>query len=151
MFVNGQAPAPADAALADHNARLIANGYEPIAVIGKAAVGKGGQRGIRFESGLPEAQFKRAADAFTPRATGIDDPALVIYTSGTTGKPKGALHSHRVLLGHLPGMQLAHDFFPAPGECYWTQSARVDTSSSMPSRAQLSLCRLNGWGSPNLA
>jgi acetyl-CoA synthetase len=61
-----------------------------------------------------------AADAFTPRETRVDDAALVIYTSGTTGKPKGALHAHRVLLGHLPGVQLAHDFFPAPGDCYWT-------------------------------
>jgi acetyl-CoA synthetase len=64
--------------------------------------------------------LERAADAFTPRATGINDPALVIYTSGTTGKPKGALHAHRVLLGHLPGVQLAHDFFPASGDSYWT-------------------------------
>jgi acetyl-CoA synthetase len=64
--------------------------------------------------------LERAADAFTPRETGIEDPALVIYTSGTTGKPKGALHAHRTLLGHLPGVQLAHDFFPEPGDCYWT-------------------------------
>jgi acetyl-CoA synthetase len=62
----------------------------------------------------------RAADEFTPAATGIDDPALVIYTSGTTGRPKGALHASRVLLGHLPGVQLPHDFFPAPGDFYWT-------------------------------
>ncbi|HEX4184993.1 MAG TPA: acyl-CoA synthetase [Stellaceae bacterium] len=64
--------------------------------------------------------LERAADEFSPVNTGIDDPALVIYTSGTTGKPKGALHAHRVLLGHLPGVQLAHDFFPAPGDLYWT-------------------------------
>ena len=64
--------------------------------------------------------LERATDGFAPRDTGIDDPALVIYTSGTTGKPKGALHAHRVLLGHLPGVQLAHDFFPAPGDRYWT-------------------------------
>jgi acetyl-CoA synthetase len=64
--------------------------------------------------------LERAADQFSPVHTGIDDPALVIYTSGTTGKPKGALHAHRVLLGHLPGVQLAHDFFPAPGDLYWT-------------------------------
>ena len=32
-----------------------------------------------------------------------DDPALIIYTSGTTGPPKGVLHAHRVLAGHLPG------------------------------------------------
>ena len=64
--------------------------------------------------------LERAADSFSPANTGIDDPALVIYTSGTTGKPKGALHAHRTLLGHLPGVQLAHDFFPAPGDLYWT-------------------------------
>jgi acetyl-CoA synthetase len=64
--------------------------------------------------------LERATDAFSPVDTGIDDPALVIYTSGTTGKPKGALHAHRVLLGHLPGVQLAHDFFPVPDDLYWT-------------------------------
>ena len=64
--------------------------------------------------------LERAHDEFLPVKTGTDDPALVIYTSGTTGKPKGALHAHRVLLGHLPGVQLAHDFFPAPGDLYWT-------------------------------
>ena len=53
-------------------------------------------------------------DRFTNALTGADDPALLIYTSGTTGPPKGALHAHRVLLGHLPGVQLPHDFFPRP-------------------------------------
>jgi acetyl-CoA synthetase len=61
-----------------------------------------------------------ASDDFTPADTGADDPALIIYTSGTTGKPKGALHAHRVLLGHLPGVQLPHDFMPQPGDLYWT-------------------------------
>src|SRR5690606_32194182 len=32
----------------------------------------------------------------------------------------GALHGHRVLLGHLPGVQFAHDFFPQPGDLAWT-------------------------------
>ena len=64
--------------------------------------------------------LERAGDEFSPANTGIDDPALVIYTSGTTGRPKGALHVHRVLLGHLPGVQLAHNFFPAQGDLYWT-------------------------------
>ena len=62
----------------------------------------------------------RASGDFSAAPTGIDDPALVIYTSGTTGSPKGALHGSRVLLGHLPGVQLPHDFFPAPGDLYWT-------------------------------
>ncbi len=67
-----------------------------------------------------EAALARAADRFTNAPTGADDPALLIYTSGTTGPPKGALHAHRVLLGHLPGVQLPHDFFPQPGDRFWT-------------------------------
>jgi acetyl-CoA synthetase len=57
---------------------------------------------------------------FTPVDTLADDPAMMIYTSGTTGHPKGALHAHRVLLGHLPGVQLPHDFFPQAGDRMWT-------------------------------
>jgi acetyl-CoA synthetase len=64
--------------------------------------------------------LERASDDFAAADTASDDPALIIYTSGTTGKPKGALHAHRVLLGHLPGVQLPHDFFPQPGDLYWT-------------------------------
>ncbi len=52
--------------------------------------------------------------------TRADDPAILIYTSGTTGKPKGALHAHRVLLGHLPGVDMSHDFLPQPGDRIWT-------------------------------
>jgi acetyl-CoA synthetase len=63
---------------------------------------------------------ERASDAFTPRLTRADDPALIIYTSGTTGQPKGALHAHRTLLGHLPGVEFPHEFFPQPGDLYWT-------------------------------
>lgn len=55
-----------------------------------------------------------------PEDTGPDDPALMIFTSGTTGPPKGALHGHRVLLGHLPGVQLPHEFLPQPGDILWT-------------------------------
>lgn len=46
----------------------------------------------------------------------------MIYTSGTTGQPKGALHAHRVLLGHLPGVQWPHEFMPQPGDRVWTPS-----------------------------
>jgi acetyl-CoA synthetase len=49
-----------------------------------------------------------------------DDPALIIYTSGTTGPPKGALHPHRVLPGHLPGVEFPHNFFPKEGDFFWT-------------------------------
>jgi acetyl-CoA synthetase len=62
----------------------------------------------------------RASPDFAPVATAPDDPAMMIYTSGTTGPPKGALHAHRVLLGHLPGIEMPHDFFPQPGDRFWT-------------------------------
>jgi acetyl-CoA synthetase len=62
-----------------------------------------------------------AVEPLTERAeTGPDDPALMIYTSGTTGPAKGALHGHRVLLGHLPGVQMPHEFLPQPGDVMWT-------------------------------
>ena len=67
-----------------------------------------------------DAEMAKASDAFTPLDTRADDPALIIYTSGTTGKPKGALHAHRVLLGHLPGVQLPQEFFPQQGDLFWT-------------------------------
>lgn len=66
------------------------------------------------------ALIERGADAFMPVDTAADDPALIIYTSGTTGPPKGALHAHRVLLGHLPGVEFPHEFFPKPGDLFWT-------------------------------
>jgi acetyl-CoA synthetase len=66
------------------------------------------------------ALLARASTAFMPVATTSEDPAMMIYTSGTTGPPKGALHAHRVLLGHLPGIELPHEFFPQPGDRFWT-------------------------------
>ena len=64
--------------------------------------------------------LERGSDEFEMATTGPDDPALLMYTSGTTGPPKGALHGHRVLPGHLPGVALPHEFFPRPGDLFWT-------------------------------
>jgi acetyl-CoA synthetase len=52
--------------------------------------------------------------------TGPEDRAVLIYTSGTTGAPKGALHAHRLLDGHIPGVAISHDHLGAPGDCLWT-------------------------------
>jgi acetyl-CoA synthetase len=61
-----------------------------------------------------------ASDAFSPVVTAAEDPALLIYTSGTTGPPKGVLHAHRVLLGHLPAIEFYHEYFPKPDDRFWT-------------------------------
>ncbi|MGB7256582.1 MAG: AMP-binding protein, partial [Pseudolabrys sp.] len=66
------------------------------------------------------AALARASSDFTPEDTAADDPAMMIYTSGTTGQPKGALHAHRVLIGHLPGIEMPHYPFPVDGDRYWT-------------------------------
>ena len=65
-------------------------------------------------------EIAKASADFATVDSSADDPAMIIYTSGTTGNPKGALHAHRVLLGHLPNVEMTHDFFPQPGDVMWT-------------------------------
>lgn len=60
------------------------------------------------------------ARGFVPVATLAEDPAVMIYTSGTTGDPKGVLHAHRFLYGHLPCLELSQGLFPRPGDTGWT-------------------------------
>jgi len=74
---------------------------------------------ISVDNGFADLLAKASSD-FTPIDTAAADPAMMIYTSGTTGQPKGALHAHRVLLGHLPGAELPHYPFPLAGDSYWT-------------------------------
>ncbi|MEE8350917.1 MAG: AMP-binding protein [Rhodospirillales bacterium] len=77
--------------------------------------GRDGDGWNDFWRGLNEAK-----DAFTPLNTGAEDPAFISYTSGTTGNPKGALHAHRTIIGHLPGVEMPHEFFPQDGDLMWT-------------------------------
>ena len=58
--------------------------------------------------------------SFVPASIGAEDPALLIYTSGTTGSPKGALHAHRVLMGHLPAVEMVLERIPVVGDVGWT-------------------------------
>lgn len=69
---------------------------------------------------IPEALADDAPRFAAIAETGPEDPAVLIYTSGTTGAPKGALHAHRVLTGHLPGVEMSHDRLGQPGDCLWT-------------------------------
>jgi acetyl-CoA synthetase len=63
---------------------------------------------------------EKGSSEFQALKTRADDAALIIYTSGTTGPPKGALHAHRTLLGHLPGVEFPHNFFPQEDDRFWT-------------------------------
>ncbi|MEO0991040.1 MAG: AMP-binding protein, partial [Pseudomonadota bacterium] len=66
------------------------------------------------------ADIKRAAPIVGPVETRAEDPAVMIYTSGTTGPPKGVLHAHRFLFGHLPAVELCYNGFPKQGDMGWT-------------------------------
>jgi acetyl-CoA synthetase len=68
---------------------------------------------------LADEMAKASDDANTP-ATDLDSPALLSFTSGTTGPPKGALHGHRVLMGHLPCFDLVHEFFGKEDDLAWS-------------------------------
>ena len=84
----------------------------------KHVIGVGGAR----ESGVLayEDLVQKASSDFKKIDTDSNDPALIIYTSGTTGPPKGALEAHRLLIGNLPGFIYSHDFFPQPGDMFWS-------------------------------
>jgi acetyl-CoA synthetase len=81
-------------------------------------IGVGGaqERGVHAYEQL----LSRSSSSFNRVDTSADDPALIIYTSGTTGQPKGALKAHRVLIGNMPGFVHSHDFFPQPGDMFWS-------------------------------
>jgi len=81
-------------------------------------IGVGGAR----EAGVHawETLLAKASTAFTLVDTAADDPSLIIYTSGTTGAPKGAYEAHRLLIGNLSGFVHSHDFFPQPGDMFWS-------------------------------
>lgn len=70
--------------------------------------------------GSMQALMGDASPKLRPVETAPEDPAIIIYTSGTTGDPKGALHGHGILLGHLPGVSLPHDLAPRAGDLLWT-------------------------------
>ncbi len=82
------------------------------------------RRIIGCRCGDPKMEFwqllETAPDQTERIGTRADDPALLIYTSGTTGPPKGALIAHRAIIGNLPGFEMSQDFFPQPGDLFWT-------------------------------
>ncbi len=64
--------------------------------------------------------LEAAADSFAALQMAPDTPAYMNYTSGTTGQPKGVLKGHASILGLLPAVEFANEFFPQPGDLAWS-------------------------------
>ncbi len=104
---SGAAAVIVDGAFED-KVRAVADG--PVIV---STTPRAGEMGLDDAMASPARGFQRAA-------TSAEDPAVMIYTSGTTGDPKGVLHAHRFLYGHLPCLELAYGGFPARNDVGWT-------------------------------
>ena len=94
--------------IGDAGADLVVTDHEGAGLLGRLAAPV-----VADDIAVQDAPFETAL-------TGPEDPAVLIYTSGTTGAPKGALHGHRMLAGHLPGVEMSHDFLGQTGDCLWT-------------------------------
>jgi acetyl-CoA synthetase len=92
----------------------------PLLIIGgEPAPGAGQTSGAGLERSFADA-LAEASTEFTPVRTDAEDPAFLIYTSGTTGNPKGALHAHRIVFGHIPAFEAVYEFYPQPGDVLWS-------------------------------
>ncbi|NMO04681.1 AMP-binding protein [Gordonia sp. TBRC 11910] len=74
----------------------------------------------RFDLQTFDEVVAAADESRTAAITTAASPAIIIYTSGTTGPPKGALHGHRILPAHMPGVRIAFDDAPTPDDIFWT-------------------------------
>ncbi|MBX3597439.1 MAG: AMP-binding protein [Rhizobiaceae bacterium] len=97
-----------------HGAATIASIRADLPDLEHVIVTDDASQSLRFEELLVDGGNFQAVE------TSPDDPALMIFTSGTTGPPKGALHGHRVLLGHMPGFEMAYQFPPNESDVMWT-------------------------------
>ncbi len=65
---------------------------------------------------------------FKPVITRASDPAILLYTPDAAGAAKGILLPHSALIGILPGFVASQNWFPKPGDVFWSPAdwARAD-------------------------
>ncbi|QGA69174.1 AMP-binding protein [Sulfolobus sp. E11-6] len=65
-------------------------------------------------------EIRKESAEFNAVETDSEEPAQLFYTSGSTGAPKGVLHAHRFLLGHIPAYQLYFEMAPKDNDVFYT-------------------------------
>jgi acetyl-CoA synthetase len=98
-------------------------GYENLASVREACPALRHVIAIHADAGDAldwHAEIANADDQFTQAVTAASDPAVLIYTSGTTGAPKGALIPHAAIVGNLTGFVASQNWFPQPGDVFWS-------------------------------
>jgi acetyl-CoA synthetase len=91
-----------------------------VLVVGSGASTRGDDIGLAGVTVRPFDDVYAATELEHTADTESDSPAIIIYTSGTTGRPKGALHGHRILPAHMPGVRTAFMNAPQPDDVFWT-------------------------------
>lgn len=105
-----------DPAVLDPTAELKSHleSLDPVVVVDKT----GTIAGRAYADAIAERSTQRRVAETTP-----DDDAFVVFTSGTTGDPKGAVHTHSTLLGHLSTFCLTFTNLDYEGsQRFWTVS-----------------------------